>query len=129
MRTSIKLEIVVSTVIAMMVFGTLAYHELEGWGYVDSFYFTGVTLSTIGYGDLYPTTDISKIFTVFYAFAGIVILAAALSIIAGAYFEKRERLMGEAFHKKFFNGIKGDEKKRKDIVEGTEEASNHKSNH
>lgn len=101
MRTSIKLEIIVSTVVAMMAFGTLAYHELEKWDYVDSFYFTGVTLTTIGYGDLYPTTELSKIFTVFFAFGGVGILAAALSIIAGTYFEKRERLMGEALPSRF----------------------------
>lgn len=100
----------------------MAYHELEGWGYVDSFYFTGITLSTIGYGDLYPTTDISKIFTVFFAFAGIGILAAALSIIAGAYFEKRERLLGESLHKRLLNGIKGNEQKRKEIVDGANES-------
>ncbi|MDX2478101.1 MAG: potassium channel family protein [Gammaproteobacteria bacterium] len=41
-----------------------------------------MTMTTIGYGDLTPTTDISKIFTVIYTFIGIgvfVSLAAKLA--------------------------------------------------
>ena len=121
MRTSTKLEIVVSTVIFIMVVGTIAYNQLEHWNYVDSFYFTGITLSTIGYGDFYPTTPVSKIFTVFFAFAGIGVLAASISIFAGAYFEKREKILGESIHRKFFNTIKGDPDKRRDIIEGTKD--------
>ncbi len=30
-----------------MVIGMLAYHYLEGWSYVDSFYFTGVTITRL----------------------------------------------------------------------------------
>lgn len=108
----------------MMVFGTLAYSALEKWSYVDSFYFTGITLTTIGYGDLHPTTDASKIFTVFFAFGGVGILAAALSVVASAYFEKRERMIGEALHRKLLNRIKNNRKdhKRKvrDLIKGSE---------
>jgi len=51
--------------------GTIVYHELETWSWVDSIYFSVTTLTTIGYGDLYPTRDITKIFTVLYIFSGI----------------------------------------------------------
>lgn len=46
--------------------GTVVYHLLEDWSWVDSLYFSVVTLTTVGYGDLSPTTDLSKLFTVVY---------------------------------------------------------------
>ena len=59
--------------------GTVVYHYVEDWSWVDSFYFSSVALTTVGFGDLVPTTDASKLFTVFYIFSGISIVGAALS--------------------------------------------------
>ena len=62
---------------AIMVFlillfgGAYVYSFIEGWDYLDSLYFTVVTVTTIGYGDLAPQTDIGKIFTIFFSFLGI----------------------------------------------------------
>jgi voltage-gated potassium channel len=46
--------------------GTVSYHLIEEWSIVDSLYFTTMTVTTVGYGDLVPTTDASKLFTVFF---------------------------------------------------------------
>ena len=51
--------------------GTLIYSSIEGWRYIDSVYFTVATVTTIGYGDIVPQTDIGKIFTIFFSFLGI----------------------------------------------------------
>ncbi|MBI2664721.1 two pore domain potassium channel family protein [Candidatus Woesearchaeota archaeon] len=56
---------------ALLVTGTAFYSATEGLSAVDAFYFAGATLTTLGYGDIVPTTDVSKVFTVFYALAGI----------------------------------------------------------
>lgn len=56
--------------------GTLVYHWLEGWSYLDALYFCVISLATIGYGDLTPTTPTAKAFTIFYVINGIVILLA-----------------------------------------------------
>jgi len=53
-----------------MVVGTLFYDLHEKLSLVNSFYLSGVTLATVGYGDVHPVTDVGKIFTVFYFFAG-----------------------------------------------------------
>lgn len=62
--------------------GTVIYHHLEGWGWVDSLYFTTVTTATIGYGDLHPTTSTTRLFTVIFAIVGIGILGSFLGAIS-----------------------------------------------
>lgn len=66
---------------AVLLVGTLAYHWLEGWSYLDALYFCVITLATVGYGDLTPTTPIAKAFTIFYVINGVVILLSVFDRI------------------------------------------------
>jgi voltage-gated potassium channel len=61
---------------ALLVLGTFTYHWLEGWSYLDSLYFCVISLATVGYGDLTPTTPLAKIITIIYVINGIGILLA-----------------------------------------------------
>lgn len=54
--------------------GSVVYHFVEGWSWLDSIYFSVITLTTVGYGDLSPQTDMGKIFTMFYVLTGIGII-------------------------------------------------------
>jgi hypothetical protein len=69
----------------LLVGGTIVYSVLEGWNIIDSLYFSTVTLTTIGYGDMYPTTYASKLFTVFFVLSGVGLMLFVLSM-TGAYY-------------------------------------------
>ncbi len=60
--------------IIVMGLGAVLYRWLEGWSWLDSFYFVVITLTTIGYGDLHPTKPATKLLTIFYGLNGIVLL-------------------------------------------------------
>ncbi len=62
--------LIVATLLAIVV-GSTTYHLVEGWNWLDAFYFAVITLTTVGYGDFYPQTDIGKLFTIFYVISGI----------------------------------------------------------
>ncbi len=74
-----------------LIFGTWFFSWQEHWRTFDAFYFSAMTLTTVGYGDFTPHTDISKLVTVFYAFSGISIIFYSLSLFAREYFDNQER--------------------------------------
>ena len=54
--------------------GTVIYHFVEGWSWLDSLYLSVITLTTIGYGDFSPQTDLGKIFTLLYIVVGVALI-------------------------------------------------------
>jgi len=76
-------------VFSLIVIGTLFYALFEGWSYVDAFYFTVMTLTTVGYGDMFPTTPLTKIFTVFYVLVGVYMIFYALTLFTRYYIDKK----------------------------------------
>lgn len=69
-------------VLIILSAGTVFYHNIEGWNWLDSAYFSVATLSTVGYGDLTPTTPISKVFTMAFILVGVGLLLAFITKIA-----------------------------------------------
>ncbi len=56
--------------------GTFFYRSAEEWSLLDAFYFSVVTLTTIGFGDLVPTGDGAKLFTIAYSLLGVGVVAS-----------------------------------------------------
>ena len=69
--------------------GTTFYTLVEGWTIIDSLYFTVITLTTIGYGDLHPTNDLSKVFTIVFVIAGVSFILGFLNFIIGRTVKER----------------------------------------
>lgn len=64
-----------------IIIGAALYRWLEGWSWLDAIYFVVITLATIGYGDLAPTTPLTKIITIFYSLNGVVMLGLVFDIV------------------------------------------------
>jgi voltage-gated potassium channel Kch len=47
------------------------YMYVEGLRLVDAIYFVSITITTVGYGDITPHTDIGKLFTIAVLFSGV----------------------------------------------------------
>jgi voltage-gated potassium channel len=82
-----------ASVIVVLSVGTVFYHFVEGFSWVDAYYFSVVTLATVGYGDLSPKTTVGKIFTTFYIFVGVGILATFFSFLVRRRAVRRISLM------------------------------------
>ena len=76
---------------ALVVTGTIFYWHFEDWSIIESLYFSVVTLTTVGYGDLTPTTDGTQLFTIFYILTGFGVLVALLTSVAQQYLRQRPK--------------------------------------
>jgi len=83
------LVLAVAMLVVLVVVGTMFFMSAENWSFIDSLYFTAMTVTTIGYGDLVPSHDISKLVATIYAVLSIPIAFFAFGIIAENYFEIR----------------------------------------
>ncbi len=52
----------------------------EGWSKADALYFSFITASTVGYGDLRPTTPLSKVLAVSIGFVGVIFTGIVTAI-------------------------------------------------
>jgi len=66
-------------ILLLLVAGTLGYHLIEGWGPVDSFYMTLITLTTIGFKEAHPLSDTGRVFTIALILFGVGTLAVVWS--------------------------------------------------
>lgn len=84
--------------------GTVFFHFVEGWSWVDSYFFSVITLSTVGYGSLVPVTTLGKIGTTFFIFVGLGIFAFVIQqfgrITAERHAAHSEWLIGRLGHHK-----------------------------
>lgn len=72
-------KLIAASAVLLILTGTIVYAILEDWSWVDSLYFSVVAVTTVGFGDLTPTSDGSKLFTVFYVLSGISIISLWLN--------------------------------------------------
>jgi hypothetical protein len=80
-----------SLAVLQLTAGTIFYTLAEGWRWLDALYFCVTTLSTVGYGDLSPSTDLGKIFTMFYILTGVGVLVGFVNLVARHSLSPRPR--------------------------------------
>ncbi len=78
----------VSAVFMVLILGALLFSALEGWHLIDAFYFVTMTATTVGYGDLTPTTLTSKVITILYALSIVPFVLYAFSAVAKSQISK-----------------------------------------
>ncbi|MEX1296099.1 MAG: potassium channel family protein [Candidatus Limnocylindrales bacterium] len=78
-----------SILAALLLVATIFYTVVEGWSPLDSLYFAVIAAATVGFGDLAPTTDLGKAFTIVYVLIGVGLLVMLLSRIAAGMVERK----------------------------------------
>lgn len=75
-------RVLVAAAVITIVVGSAGYMLIEHWSPVQAVYFCVVTLATVGYGDLHPTTEVGQLFTIGYIIVGVGIIAGFITELA-----------------------------------------------
>ena len=59
--------------------------------FFEAVYWATISLTTVGYGDIYPTSEIGRVFTMLSSFLGIAIVALPAGIITAGYMTEIEK--------------------------------------
>lgn len=78
-RSKIYLALVM--VLGVLAIGILGYRYLSEYSWLDAFYMTVITVTTVGFSEVKPLDTVAKIFTVFLIIASVFIFAFAISVI------------------------------------------------
>ena len=77
----------------VLLLGTLGIHAIEGFGFMDSFYFTSMIATGQGPApSLTPATDLGKLFTSLLAFISTGAMIASLGFLFGPFLGKLWRI-------------------------------------
>ena len=77
-----RLKYVVLLLSFIFLAGTVGFHLIEGWGILDSLFMTLITITTIGYREIYPLSDAGKIFDIMLIFLGVGAAAYGFATVA-----------------------------------------------
>lgn len=76
-----KIYTAVFLLVIILLIGIMGYKMISDYSWIDAVYMTVITMTTVGFGEVVPLDDQSKIFTIFLILASIIIVGYALSII------------------------------------------------
>lgn len=89
-------RLLAAATVAMIGIGTLVMRALEQLSWIDAIYFSVVSLTTVGYGDIVPKTDLGKLFVCIYLLTGVGIIATfASNLIRGG---RARRVINKSQH-------------------------------
>ncbi|WP_108831215.1 potassium channel family protein [Aedoeadaptatus coli] len=71
----------------LLIFGMVGYKILLDVDFIDAFYMTVITISTVGFGEIGTTSDASEMFSVLMIFLGVGIVGYAFSTVVAMFVE------------------------------------------
>ncbi|MGB3221263.1 MAG: NAD-binding protein [Desulforhopalus sp.] len=78
-----RIKLAVGLVLFFLGTGTVGYSYIDGYTFLDAFYMTVITITTVGYGEIQQLSEAGRIFTIFLILSGV----GSIAFAAGAFTE------------------------------------------
>lgn len=85
---NIPAPLILTILLGYMGLGALLLSFLEGWQFFDSFYFSFITMTTVGFGDLVPENQDYFLLDLLYIVIGLAITTMCIDLVGARYIEK-----------------------------------------
>ena len=76
-----QLLLIFGLMTGLLFAGTFGFRVIEEWRFLDAFYMTLITLTTVGYGEVLPLSDAGRVFNIFLMMAGVTTIFASIGIL------------------------------------------------
>jgi len=63
------------------ILGGVGYWIIEGWSWLDAFYMAIITVTTVGFGEIYPLSPVGRVFTAVLIVLGVASITYAFSAL------------------------------------------------
>ncbi len=83
MGPEIRIKLAICLVLFFLATGTVGYAFIDGYSFLDAFYMTVITITTVGYGEIQQLSGAGRIFTIFLILSGV----GSIAFAAGAFTE------------------------------------------
>jgi len=102
-----RIRIALLLLILLVLIGILGFKILSGYTWIDAFYMTVITITTVGFSEVNPLDDQSKLFTIILIITSVVIFGYAIKVISEYILSKNniEELKQKKMQKKI-NALK-----------------------
>src|SRR6516225_3577060 len=80
-------QIVTFALLLLTAGGTAGFHYIEHWSWFDSFYMVVITLSTIGYQEVYPLSHAGRVFNTVLIITGVALVFLMIGALTQALLE------------------------------------------
>ena len=91
----------------VLVSGTVGYIILEGWSLLDALYMTVITISTVGFGEINPVSDLGRVLTMLILISGLGVLGYLVGTLTQILVEGQLlRIMGRKKLERQINALK-----------------------
>lgn len=91
MRVDLRIAGPLIGLLAITIFGAAGYVVLEGWSWLDAFYMSVITVSTVGFGEVETLSSPGRVFTIFLIVGGVGAALYLLSVLAEGFLEGQFR--------------------------------------
>ncbi|RME90169.1 MAG: potassium channel protein [Candidatus Hydrogenedentota bacterium] len=81
--------------VSLLFIGSLGYHLLENYSFLDALYMTTITITTVGFGEVKPLSEAGKVFTIFIILGGVIFYGLAINSLAKIILETSFRELME----------------------------------
>ncbi|WP_299338064.1 TrkA family potassium uptake protein [uncultured Psychroserpens sp.] len=85
-----KIYTAVILLVVLLIIGVVGFRLISDYSWIDALYMTVITVTTVGFGEVHPLDDTSKIFTVFLILTSVVILGYAIKVITEYILSKND---------------------------------------
>jgi voltage-gated potassium channel len=82
-----KLKYALLVMFSITILGISGFMIIEGLSFVDALYFSIITISTVGYSDIYISSILGKVFTIILIIVSWVAFAYSISVITSNFIE------------------------------------------